>query len=187
MEDIRKHQRCSVHWRSAISIVGTGGPQTLQCKTNDVSAGGVSVICPLNIFPESQLTVYMLIDPGGPTHPQVVFEAQGTVMNTVLSSKQGGFRLGIQFTKFAGDSKQMLKKHLPKDLVKPERLVTGASPAPAAPAATAAAVAEAPSEASEPALAAAEEVAPPADAAQGDNAPAATDEAPPEGETPSAS
>ena len=67
MDDGRKHQRCSVHWRSAISIVGTSGPQTLQCKTNDVSAGGVSLICPLNIFPDRELTVYLLIDPGSPT------------------------------------------------------------------------------------------------------------------------
>jgi len=178
MDDGRKFQRCSVHWRSAISIVGNDGPQTLQCKTNDISTGGVSVICPRNIFPDNELTVYLLIDPGGPTRPQVVFEAQGKVMNTVLSSQQGGFRLGIEFTKFAGDSKQLLKKHLPKDMVKPERLVTGASPAPAA------AVAEAPSEASEPAVAAAEEAAPPADAAQGDDAPPAAGEAPPEGEPP---
>lgn len=185
MDDGRKHQRCSVHWRSAVSIVGTGGPQTLQCKTNDVSAGGVSVICPLNIFPDSELTVYLLIDPGGTTRPQVVFEAQGKVMNNVLSSQQGGFRLGIQFTKFVGDSKQLLTKNLPKDMVKPERLVTGASPAPAAPAAPAAAVAEAQVEAPEPAAAAAEEVAPPADAVQGDDAPPATREAPPERETPS--
>lgn len=182
MDDGRKHQRCSVHWRSAVGITGSGGRQTLQCKINDVSAGGVSVICPLNIFPESELTVYLLIDPGGPTHPQVVFEAQGKVMNNVLSSKQGGFRLGIQFTKFAGDSKQILNKHLPKDIVKPERLVTGASPPPVA---TATAVAEAPSEASEPA-AAVEEVAPPADAAQGDVAPVASSDAPPESETPNA-
>ena len=129
------------------------------------------------------MTVYLLIDPGGPTHPQVVFEALGKVMNTVLSSKDGGFRLGIQFTKFAGDSKELLKKHLPKDQVKPARLATGASPAPTA------AVAEAPVEASEAAGTATEEATPPADAAQsgdatpGEALPAAA-EAPPEGEPP---
>jgi len=199
MDDGRKHQRCNVHWRSAVAVTGNAGPQTLQCKTNDVSAGGVSVICPLNVFPESELIVYLLIDPGGPTHPQVVFEAQGKVMNTVLSSKQGGFRLGIQFTKFAGDSKQLLTKHLPKDLVKPQRLVTGASPAPAA---TAAPAGEAPGKTPVPAAAATEEGsatdegaaaldgaateegAAPADSAQGEATPAAAGEAPAEAEPP---
>jgi len=191
MDDGRKHQRCSVHWRSAISIVGNNGPQTLQCKTNDVSAGGVSVICPLNIFPGRELTVFLLIDPGSPTHPQVVFEAQGKVMNTVLSSHQGGFRLGIEFTKFAGDSKQLLKSHLPKDVVKPARLVTAggtASPAALAPAAeTPASAAEQPG-AGEPAAATdetvpAEGVATAAEAGEGEAA-AATGAASPEGETP---
>lgn len=183
MEDGRKFQRCSIHWRSALSIAGNGGAETLQCKTNDISAGGVAVICPRNVSPGCELTVYLLIDPGGPTHPQVVFEAQGKVMNTVLSGQQGGFRLGIEFTKFAGDSQQLLKKHLPKDLVKPEKPVGGASAAPAAAAAT---VAEAPSVATEPAVAPPEEVAPAADAVKGDDAAPATNEAPSEGETPSA-
>ena len=148
MEDGRKQPRCSVHWRSAITVIGAGGAETLQCKTNDISVGGVSVICPRNIFPGVELTVYLLIDPGSPTHPQVIFEAQGKVMNTVLSSQQGGFRVGIQFTKYARDSQQLLKKHLPKDLVKPERLVTGGSTPPPAPAP----VAEAPTaEAEQPA------------------------------------
>ncbi|TRZ89202.1 MAG: PilZ domain-containing protein [Rhodocyclaceae bacterium] len=182
MDDGRKHQRCSIHWRSALTIMGNGGAETLQCKTNDISAGGVSVICPRNVFPGSELTVYLLIDAGSSSHPQVVFEAQGKVMNNVLSSQQGGFRLGIQFTKFAGDSQPLLKKHLPKDAVKPARVVTAV---PAVPPAAPVPVAETPVAAPQPAAAAVEEVTPVADAPSDDAATAAT--APPEGETPSPS
>lgn len=135
MEESRKHPRCPIHWRSAILVDGSGGAETIQCKTNDISANGVSVICHRNLAPGYALTVYLLIDPGSATHPQVIFEAQGKVMNNVLSGQQGGFRLGIQFTKFARDSKQLLMDHLPKEVVKPHKPVTPESVLPAEPAA----------------------------------------------------
>lgn len=179
MEDNRRQARCNVHWRSAIVIAERGQPQTIQCKTNDISAGGVSIICHRNLSPGHVLTVYLLIEPATDTHPQVIFEAQGTVVNTVLSGQQGGFRLGIQFTKFARDSKQLLQKYLPKEPATASKRLIGATdltPPPAAPVP--------PPEVSPPAAdpVAAESSVPPAgDAAAAEEAPA-TDEATAEGE-----
>lgn len=116
MENDRKSPRCSVHWRSAILFEEYGRRETLQCKTNDISSSGVSLICQRNLPLRHGVTVYLLIDPGDGKRPQLIVESQGEIMNSVLSGQQGGFRLGIQFTKFAGDSKQLLLKHLPKDL-----------------------------------------------------------------------
>lgn len=194
MEDNRKHPRCPIHWRSAILVEGTGGAETIQCKTNDISANGVSVICHRNLATGYVLTVYLLIDPGSATHPQVIFEAQGKVMNNVLSGQQGGFRLGIQFTKFARDSKQLLLNHLPKEVVKPERLVVPESVTPAAPAAAADAGSAAAAPTVEPAVAdadaasaAAEPAAPAADAAPAEAVAPAAGDAPADGATPSSS
>lgn len=114
MEDNRKHPRVLVHWRSAIVAEINGRSETTQGTTNDISADGVSVICHRNISPNHVVTVYLLIHTGNEDKPDLVFEAQGKIVNNVLSGKQGGFRLGIQFTKFAGESKKMLEKYIPK-------------------------------------------------------------------------
>ncbi|MBI5920600.1 MAG: PilZ domain-containing protein [Betaproteobacteria bacterium] len=143
MEDNRKSPRCSIHWRCAIVIENHGKQETMQTRTNDISMTGVSVICHRNIPPPKPVTVYLLIDPGDENHPQVIAEAQGEIKNNVLSGQQGGFRLGIQFTKFARDGKQILEKNLPRELVRSAKMVatpdmpsprTMSTPAPATPA-----------------------------------------------------
>lgn len=151
MEDNRKHPRVLVHWRSAIVTEINGKSETTQGTTNDISADGVSVICHRNISPNHVVTVYLLIHTGNEDKPDLVFEAQGKIMNNVLSGKQGGFRLGIQFTKFAGESKKMLEKYIPKnhgygaavtkDVGPPAKAVPDLKTAPAADAAAAAEVA----------------------------------------------
>lgn len=90
------------------------------------------MICHRNISPQLALTVYILVDPGSNNRPQMVVEAEGKVMNNVLSGQQGGFRLGIQFTKFARDGRQRLLNHLPADLVQSAKLVTAADAVPVA-------------------------------------------------------
>lgn len=136
-----------VHWRSAIVSEVGGERVTTQGTTNDISSDGVSVICHRNISPNHLVTVYLLIHTGIEDNPELVFEAQGKVMNNVLSGKQGGFRLGIQFTKFVGDSKNMLHKYMPKSTrygaaagqiaAAPAKPVPAATPAPVAEAAPA--------------------------------------------------
>ena len=132
MEDNRVSPRCSIRWRCALVVEEHGRQETIQCRTNDVSSSGVSVICHRNIPPPKAVTVYLLIDPGDDTRPQVVVEAQGQIRNNVLSGQQGGFRLGIEFAKFARDGKQILQKYLPKELSQPVRAYKPAREAPAA-------------------------------------------------------
>jgi len=159
-----------VHWRSAIVSDASGERVTTQGTTSDISSDGVSVICHRNISPNHLVTVYLLIHTGIEDNPELVFEAQGKVVNNVLSGKQGGFRLGIQFIKFIGDSKNILLKYIPKSAR------YGAAPSPAepppakpVPAATPAPVAE---------EAAATEAAPPGEEAPTEDPPPATETAP---------
>lgn len=177
-----------VHWRSAIVTEVHGERETTQGVTNDISSDGVSVICHRNISPNHTVTVYLLIHTASGDNPEVVFEAQGKVMNNVLSGKQGGFRLGIQFLKFAGDSKKMLEKYIPKSRsYGPAPTVT--PPAKTAPVAgTAAAEDLAPAaDAASPAEAApAEDAAPTADATPDEDVAPATEAAPAEDSAPAA-
>lgn len=133
MDDNRKSPRCTIHWRCAIAIEEHGRRETIQSRTNDVSMTGVAIICHRNIPPPKAVTVYLLIDPGDESHPQVIVEAQGEIRNNVLSGQQGGFRLGIQFIKFARDGKQILQKNLPREMVQTARVVRSPEvpPAPA--------------------------------------------------------
>lgn len=167
MEDSRKSPRCTIHWRCAIVVEAGGKQETIQSKTNDISSTGISIICHRNIYPPQTVTVYLLIDPGSENHPQVIVEAQGEIKNNVLSGQQGGYRLGIQFTKFARDGKQVLQKHLPRELVQSARVVTSTDARPFAN------MAAAPNAAPAADAAAAQELAPPTeDAPAAESAPA---------------
>lgn len=141
MQDNRRSPRCAIRWRCAVVVEERGRQETIQTKTNDISISGVSVICHRNIPPPHAVTVYLLVDAGDDTRPQVIVEAQGSIMNNVLSGQQGGYRLGIQFTKFMRDGKQVLQKYLPKEIAHPAQYI---APAPVVPAAEAKAAEETP-------------------------------------------
>jgi hypothetical protein len=130
MVDNRKHARCTLRWRCALVVNYKGFEERTQCRTLDVSVAGLSVICHFNISPPNPVTVYLLVEPAHGSHEAVVVEAQGRVSNNVLSGQQGGFRLGIEFTKFAGDGKQVLIKHLPSEGAQSPRAVAAAGPPP---------------------------------------------------------
>ncbi len=115
MEENRNSPRYLVHWRSAVTTEDGDGPVTVQCKTNDVSSSGVSVICERSIPVSQVVTVHLLIHPGDQNHQQQVVEAHGIIRNNSYSGQEEGFRLGIQFLKFAGDGMKLLLKHLPKE------------------------------------------------------------------------
>ncbi|MCX7173544.1 MAG: hypothetical protein NT159_06415 [Proteobacteria bacterium] len=130
MADDRNSPRCSVHWRGAVVLDDYGKQETIQFKTNDISISGVSVVCHRNIPAGRAVTVYLLIDPGNHYRPQVIVEATGSTMNSVFSNQQGGFRVGIQFAKFARDGKQLLQVNLPNDFVLSGKRVAAADGAP---------------------------------------------------------
>ncbi|MBI3525681.1 MAG: PilZ domain-containing protein [Betaproteobacteria bacterium] len=116
MEDNRKTPRGSIRWRCVLVTEEKGRRVSAQGKTHDINITGVAIISERNIPLQAIVTVHLLVHPGDRNTPQLIVEAQGKIMNSVLSSQQGGFRLGIQFLKFADDSKQLLQKHLPKGL-----------------------------------------------------------------------
>lgn len=141
MEDKRKTPRVLVHWRSAIVFAANGEQSKIEGISHDVSSDGVSVICHRNIPANRAVMVYLLIRTGDRDKPEMVVEAQGKVIYCVLSGEQGGFRVGIEFLKFAGEGKNILERYMPKAIVYGVPSTTAATPlakvAPAAGTATA--------------------------------------------------
>lgn len=112
MEDHRKSQRHVKRLRAVILYEENGKPAKIHGKTQDISTSGVSIITDYNLMSTHLITVCLLIHPGDPVNPPVVFEAQSKIASSVLSRQQGGFRIGIEFRKIEGDGAQILHKFL---------------------------------------------------------------------------
>lgn len=112
MEENRTTQRYAKRVRAVLIREENGQRKTIQGKTHDISLDGASFISQYNIVSAAPITICLLLDPGDAKRPPAVFEAQGKIVNSVLSPQQGGFRLGIHFTKVAADSNQILRKFL---------------------------------------------------------------------------
>ncbi len=104
-ENRRAQPRYIAHWRAA--LVGHGAK--LLGRTDNVSLSGVAIVCDINVPAGREMTVYLEIPVQLGKQP-VIFEAQGAVMHSALSKQ--GFRLGVAFRSYAGDSQNILRKAL---------------------------------------------------------------------------
>ncbi len=90
-------QRRNARWQlktSAQLIVNNN--QVVQVRTLDISAGGLSIITQ-SVLPMGTAVQINLMLPtwNGPLVPMSV---RGTVVNSSLDGRNGGFRIGVQFT-----------------------------------------------------------------------------------------
>lgn len=101
----RIQPRYIAHWRAALVVEGIKH----FGKTENVSLSGVAITCTGNLRQKQEVTIYLEVTVmlG---KPPVVFEAVGVVMHSSLSSQ--GFRLGVAFRFFHGDSLDILRKAL---------------------------------------------------------------------------
>ena len=112
MQDNRNSPRYKKHLRAVLIIEESGKRSSIKGTTQDISRDGTSFISEYNIVSSNIVTIYLMLDPGDATHAPKVFEAQGNIVSSVLSPQQGGFRLGIQYTKISADNKQVLQKFM---------------------------------------------------------------------------
>lgn len=90
----RQHDRCPFRGRGQLTFQGN---IVKPIKTLDISAGGCSVV--LDVNPPLKIQAVMHINlPVGPGSFKV-FEVNVQVMNSIYSSNDGGFRLGLMFLK----------------------------------------------------------------------------------------
>ena len=112
MQDNRSSPRFNKRLRAVVITEENGQRSSIKGKTQDISHDGISFISEFNLISSRAVTVYLMLDPGDATHPPKVFEAQGKVVCSVLSPQQGGFRVGINYTKISADNKQVFQKFL---------------------------------------------------------------------------
>ncbi|MCX7174533.1 MAG: PilZ domain-containing protein [Proteobacteria bacterium] len=112
MEESRRSQRHAKRLRAVIILDENGKLAKTHGKTQDVSTSGASIISDYNLLSPHPITVCLLINPGDQINPPVIFEAKSKIVSSVLSRQQGGFRIGVEFLKIAGDGAQVLHKFL---------------------------------------------------------------------------
>lgn len=116
MEDSRKNQRHAKRLRAVLIVDEDGNQSKTHGRTHDVSSGGASIISDYNLVSKHPITVCILLRPGDPINPPLIFEAKSRVVHSVLSRQQGGFRISVEFLDIAGDGATTLKKFLSASL-----------------------------------------------------------------------
>jgi c-di-GMP-binding flagellar brake protein YcgR len=93
-------------------VEDNGRRNSIQGKTLDISSDGTSFVSSFNIQLGHEGNLFLMLNPGDAKNPPVVLETQCKVISCVLSPQQGGFRLGLHFTKMSAENKQVLQKFL---------------------------------------------------------------------------
>ena len=112
MAEHRKDQRHSKRLRAVIIVDENGTQSRMAGKTQDVSERGASIISQYNLTSPHPIIVCLLLHPGDNVTPPVIFEAKSKIASSILSSQQGGFRIGVEFVGIAGDGAKLLQKFL---------------------------------------------------------------------------
>lgn len=101
----RAQVRYIARWRAA--IIGEG--IKYMGRTENVSLSGAAILCDANVRPGQELKLYLEV-PLNQSTQTVVLEATSVVMHSTLTNQ--GFRLGVAFRFFQGDSLSVLRKAL---------------------------------------------------------------------------
>lgn len=101
----RAHPRYVARWRAAL----IGDRVRHLGRTENVSISGAAVLCDANLRPGQELNLYLEIPQKNSNQP-AVFEALAVVMHSTLTPQ--GFRLGLSFRFYRGDSQSILRKAL---------------------------------------------------------------------------
>jgi len=112
MSDSRSSPRYSKRLRAAFAVEDNGKRNSIQGKSLDVSSDGISFVSSRNIQIGHEGNLFLMLNPGDAKNPPEVFETQCKVISCVLSPQQGGFRLGLHFTKMSAENKQAFQKFL---------------------------------------------------------------------------
>jgi len=116
MEESRNGQRHARRLRAVIICDENGKLAKTHGKTRDISISGASIISDYNLKSNRPITVCLLIHPGDQINAPVIFEAESKIVSSILSTQQGGFRIGVEFIKVAESGATLLQKFLSASL-----------------------------------------------------------------------
>ena len=118
--DKRNEFRHPFHWRVAIVDKSNSKNEIYYGQTRDLSLSGVSILLDHNIFFTSDVIILLAIPPIHSGEKETILEIQCNTKYILLDSEYGQFRLGMSFTHFKGEGKDILsnslsKRHIPNN------------------------------------------------------------------------
>ena len=108
ISDRRAHGRHPFRTQATLTLPDG---RAVICHTMDIGKGGAAVVTDINLPLGFALKVSMRLPAqGGCSKP---FEAQAVVANCILAHRDGGFRMGLNFSPLAPAAQAALKGYLP--------------------------------------------------------------------------
>lgn len=111
-KDKRRHPRYRLRWPATLIINPAGENLVVEGRLHDLSIGGASLLCDLNIRTHDRVT--LILRPPALTAgeaPQIV-TVHSNLVYTVHSSEHMCFRLGLQFVRFEMPGRHWLENRL---------------------------------------------------------------------------
>lgn len=104
----RTHGRHAIHTEVILDLADS---RRLVGRTLDVGKGGMGIVADINPPYGSTFKVRVLL----PTRPRGagIFEAEVRAVNSIYTSRDGGFRIGVQFVKVSPEAEDVLNRFLP--------------------------------------------------------------------------
>lgn len=88
------------------AVLDIPGRAPLSVRTVDVSLGGAALACPVNLKPGQGCQVSIAL-PANPPQPMLTLRC--VVSHSVLSQRDGGFRVGVQFQAVSAAAQKRLQ------------------------------------------------------------------------------
>ncbi|MBZ0093183.1 MAG: PilZ domain-containing protein [Sulfuricellaceae bacterium] len=107
----RSYSRYVVDWRVAIVNENDEERHIFHARANDISMGGVSLLCDENVFFTQSVILLIAVPPFTYGGKEKIIEIRCRTLYTVLAASVRQFRLGFHFLEFRGDSKSVLESY----------------------------------------------------------------------------
>ncbi|GAA5175500.1 hypothetical protein GCM10025771_07850 [Niveibacterium umoris] len=106
-QERRQHARKAFH---SVAYVLLTGRQPIAVRTLDISPGGMAIVAPAN--PPAKMNCKIRISLPVKLRAPTVVEIQATVLHSVLSRRENGFKVGLHFVHPAPEAKQAIAAFL---------------------------------------------------------------------------
>lgn len=107
---IRQNKRYVVRWRVAVVSENGKGKNTFYGRVNDISMGGISILCEQNIFTGDEVSLFLAMPPLNSCDKQIILKIRSQMIHAVLAG--GMFRVGLKFISFKSGDRNLLEMRL---------------------------------------------------------------------------
>jgi c-di-GMP-binding flagellar brake protein YcgR len=90
------------------ALMAMPGQRPVEILTLDISVGGLGILCPTNPSPGTPCKIRMNL-PVSLSERQLI-DFEGKVTHSVFVSKQGSFKIGVQFVDLPADKRARIQR-----------------------------------------------------------------------------